>query len=77
MSKVGRNSLCHCGSRLKYKNCCLSKDETLAREEKERADRRAENVIGGSATIFNHAIERAYDTARKIRRARKRSARKN
>jgi hypothetical protein len=74
MPKVGRNSLCHCGSGLKYKHCCLSKDETIAREKKERADRRAENVIGGSAIIFRHAIDRAYDTARKIRRAKKRRA---
>jgi hypothetical protein len=71
MSKIRRNSLCHCGSGLKYKHCYLSRDEEHTREEKERADRRAENVIGGSATIFRHAIDRAYDTARKNRRAKK------
>jgi hypothetical protein len=77
MPKFGRNSLCPCGSGLKYKHCCLSKDEAQEFEEKERAARRAENVIGGSATIFRHAIDRAYDTARKIRRVQKRPANKN
>ena len=77
MTKIGRNSLCHCGSGLKYKHCCLSKDEAQELEENERAGRRAENVIGGSATIFRHAIDRAHVTARKIRRAQKRPASKN
>ncbi|MHA7965359.1 SEC-C metal-binding domain-containing protein [Paenibacillus sp. CAU 1782] len=27
MKKLGRNDACHCGSGLKYKKCCLSKDE--------------------------------------------------
>lgn len=27
MRKLGRNDACHCGSGLKYKKCCLSKDE--------------------------------------------------
>ena len=27
MQKLGRNDQCHCGSGLKYKKCCLSKDE--------------------------------------------------
>ena len=71
MPKIGRNSLCPCGSGLKYKHCCLSKDEARELEENERADRKAENVIGGSATIFRHAIDRAYATARKNRQARK------
>src|ERR1700676_2499036 len=46
MPKIGRNSLCRCGSDVKYKHCCLSNDETRARELKERAGRRAENVKG-------------------------------
>jgi len=75
MPKIGRNSLCHCGSGLKYKHCCLSKDEVQELEENERAERRNENVIGGGSTIFSHAIKRAYDTARQIRRAQKRPAR--
>ncbi|MHA6482170.1 SEC-C metal-binding domain-containing protein [Paenibacillus sp. strain BS8-2] len=37
MKKIGRNDPCHCGSGLKYKKCCLSKDE-------------ATNVIGLTAT---------------------------
>lgn len=27
MGIMGRNDLCHCGSKLKYKKCCLGKDE--------------------------------------------------
>lgn len=73
MIKLGRNSLCPCGSGLKYKHCCLAKDEERDIEEKERAERKAGNVMGGYATIFNHAIERAYATARKIRKFRRRS----
>ena len=26
MVKLGRNDLCHCGSEIKYKKCCLEKD---------------------------------------------------
>jgi hypothetical protein len=74
MPKIGRNSLCPCGSGLKYKNRCLSKDEERAREENERGNRWAESVIGGSATIFRQAIDRAYETARKNRKARKHPA---
>ena len=74
MAKINRNSLCPCGSGLKYKHCCLSKDEEGAREENERAERRVENVIGGVATIFDHAIDRTYKTARKNRKARKNAA---
>jgi len=28
---IGRNEPCHCGSGLKYKKCCLAKDEEHAR----------------------------------------------
>ncbi|NIK72065.1 MULTISPECIES: SEC-C metal-binding domain-containing protein [unclassified Paenibacillus] len=34
MSKLGRNEQCHCGSGLKYKKCCMSKDEQSARASK-------------------------------------------
>ncbi|WP_202903220.1 SEC-C metal-binding domain-containing protein [Paenibacillus gorillae] len=27
MKKLGRNDPCHCGSGLKYKKCCIDKDE--------------------------------------------------
>ncbi|MDQ6423065.1 SEC-C metal-binding domain-containing protein [Paenibacillus sp. LHD-117] len=29
MKKLGRNDPCHCGSGLKYKKCCLSKDDAV------------------------------------------------
>lgn len=28
---LGRNEPCHCGSRKKYKHCCLAKDEAAER----------------------------------------------
>jgi len=31
-SKIGRNHPCHCGSGLKYKRCCLPKEEAADRE---------------------------------------------
>lgn len=40
------------------KLCCLPRREADERETFERAGRRAANVIGGSATVFNHAIDR-------------------
>lgn len=29
LNEVGRNDLCHCGSGLKYKKCCLDKDSLM------------------------------------------------
>jgi hypothetical protein len=29
---VGRNEACHCGSGVKYKRCCLERDEALRRQ---------------------------------------------
>ena len=31
--KIGRNEKCPCGSEKKYKNCCLEKNQHIAREE--------------------------------------------
>ena len=60
--KPGRNELCPCGSGQKYKKCCLNKDEAREKEALTAAGR-PENVMGGKATVFNHAIDRvrAYD----------------
>ena len=33
MAKIGRNDLCPCGSGKKYKRCCMTRDEAVAREE--------------------------------------------
>jgi len=30
IARPGRNEPCHCGSKRKYKHCCLSKDEAAA-----------------------------------------------
>jgi hypothetical protein len=36
-----RNEPCHCGSGKKYKQCCLAKDETAARESRATAEQAA------------------------------------
>lgn len=36
-TSVGRNDPCPCGSGRKYKQCCLAKDETKAREARTKA----------------------------------------
>ena len=41
MAKIGRNDPCPCGSRQKYKRCCLPRDEAAAAE---RAAARAREV---------------------------------
>lgn len=35
--RPARNEPCSCGSGRKYKQCCLAKDEALAREAREKA----------------------------------------
>jgi tetratricopeptide (TPR) repeat protein len=37
MAKIGRNDPCHCGSGLKYKRCCLPREETAAARAVARA----------------------------------------
>jgi hypothetical protein len=36
-ASVGRNEPCPCGSGRKYKQCCLNKDETKARQARAKA----------------------------------------
>lgn len=36
-ARPGRNDPCHCGSGLKYKQCCLDKDEAKVRAEQAKA----------------------------------------
>jgi hypothetical protein len=67
--KIGRNASCPCGSGLKYKHCCLDKDEEKIRQEQEHAARMAENGVGGSSAVLNQAINRAVRTARANRKA--------
>ena len=64
--RLGRNDSCRCGSGLKYKHCCLAKDETAEQQELERSVRRAENIDGVTVNIFRHAIDRvrAYNPIR-------------
>jgi hypothetical protein len=35
--KLGRNQPCHCGSGVKYKRCCLGKDEEAERQARTQA----------------------------------------
>src|SRR5579863_9190643 len=63
--KLGRNELCHCGSSEKYKYCCLAKDEESEKAALDAAELRSENVVGSTATLFRHAIDRVGAYAKK------------
>jgi uncharacterized protein YchJ len=41
MAKIGRNDPCPCGSGLKYKRCCLPRDDAAAAAERAAAPTRA------------------------------------
>ncbi|MWC29560.1 SEC-C metal-binding domain-containing protein [Paenibacillus sp. MMS18-CY102] len=41
MNKLGRNEPCPCGSKLKYKRCCMEKDQAEAREQAAKANQAA------------------------------------
>ena len=43
--KIGRNDLCHCGSKKKYKKCHLEADEKKDRKEREKAALNAAKVM--------------------------------
>src|SRR6266436_7899108 len=49
--KIGRNDPCPCGSRLKFKKCCLSK---VAREpeREQQNDRVPPNILAKAAQMF-------------------------
>jgi hypothetical protein len=41
---LGRNDPCHCGSRKKYKQCCLAKDEAAEREARAKTQGEVSSV---------------------------------
>ena len=43
-NKIGRNSLCRCGSNVKYKNCCLEKERQAMTEEKKLSNEFRDNL---------------------------------
>lgn len=47
MTNPGRNQPCHCGSGIKYKKCCLKKDEDSLRDEQDLRD-------------FEYAVRQGY-----------------
>jgi hypothetical protein len=47
---LGRNDPCHCGSGRKYKQCCLDKDETAARDARAKAAAEAPAPVAESET---------------------------
>jgi hypothetical protein len=55
MAQVGRNDPCQCGSKLKYKHCCLRLDE--GRAARFNATRSAKNLRGKNITLLNGAGE--------------------
>jgi len=56
--KVSRNAPCPCGSDLKYKHCCLSKDEERERQDHELDQRRKVDVMEGPAETFRRVFDR-------------------
>ena len=54
-SSLGRNEPCHCASGKKYKQCCLAKDEEVAR--KSRAEANARSAATAAATAAEAAAE--------------------
>lgn len=39
MKKIGRNDMCHCGSRIKYKHCCLNIKSSNSDDKLEQFDK--------------------------------------
>jgi hypothetical protein len=58
--KVSRNAPCSCGSGLKYKHCCLAKDEEHDRQQQELDQRRSVDVMEGPAETFHRAFDRPW-----------------
>ncbi len=58
--KVSRNASCPCGSGLKYKHCCLAKDEERDRQQHELDQRRSIDVMERPAETFHRAFERPW-----------------
>jgi len=58
--KISRNAPCRCGSGLKYKHCCLSKDEERDWQEHELNQRPSVDVMEGPATTFRRAFDRPW-----------------
>jgi hypothetical protein len=58
--KISRNAPCPCGSGLKYKHCCLAKDEEWDRQQQELDQRRSIDVMEGPAETFHRAFERPW-----------------
>jgi hypothetical protein len=58
--KVSRNAPCPCGSGLKYKHCCLTRDEERDRQQQELDQRRSVDVMEGPAETFHRAFDRPW-----------------
>jgi hypothetical protein len=58
--KVGRNALCPCGSGLKTKHCCLSKNEEHELQEHGLDQRQSVDVMEGPGTTFRRAFDRFW-----------------
>ncbi len=59
--KVSRNALCPCGSKMKYKKCCLAQDEKTAAEERRKSaeaeERRRLAEAARHDTFVQYAME--------------------
>jgi len=51
--KIGRNKPCHCGSGIKYKRCCMTKDKyPRPRPQRELTARERRRVQMAIATVM-------------------------
>ena len=62
--KLGRNEKCHCGSDIKYKDCCLSSD-LLDSNIKIEKSLEKENIY--LSKIINRNNTAKFDTAKFVR----------
>lgn len=61
MAKIGRNDPCHCGSGLKYKRCCLPREEAAAARAVALAREAAPSGSAASVEIVSedHGLDEA------------------
>jgi hypothetical protein len=59
--QLGRNEPCHCGSGRKYKKCCLEKDSSRLRSEREAGPVATGNAVSARGPTANPGPQRAND----------------
>jgi len=59
--QLGRNEPCHCGSGRKYKKCCLEKDASRLRSEREAGPMATGSAVSARGAAANAGPQRAND----------------